>query len=174
MAKRLHTLDVLNKRGFFGMTPATVDKRDKVIAVLKEREVSSQLSILQSVADNIKAAEEDSTCCDFYVVSKRDIVEKRIPDEDASTCCDFYVADKRDVPAAPEKRAEDESTCCDFYVAEKRDPVATPEKRAEDESTCCDFYVVSRDATPEPVPEAAAAPAEDDSTCCDFYVSGNE
>lgn len=45
MAKRLHTLDVLNKRGFFGMTPATVDKRDKVIAVLKEREVSSQLPL---------------------------------------------------------------------------------------------------------------------------------
>jgi len=43
MAKRVHTLNVLNKRGFFGMTPATVDKRDKVIAVLKEREVSSQL-----------------------------------------------------------------------------------------------------------------------------------
>jgi len=40
MAKRVHTLGLLSKRGFFGMTPATVDKRDKVIAVLKERDVS--------------------------------------------------------------------------------------------------------------------------------------
>ncbi|MCJ1250438.1 hypothetical protein MMC30_007666 [Trapelia coarctata] len=166
MAKRVHTLDILSKRGFFGMTPATVDKRDKVIAVLKERD----------------AAEEDSTCCDFYLVSKRDTVEKRIPDEDASTCCDFYITDKRGIPAAPEKRAEDDSTCCDFYISEKRDLVATPEKRADDESTCCDFYITGREAAPEAVatveekreavPEPIPEAAEEDSTCCDFYLPG--